>query len=319
MNVQTPRKHFGRFDRAVTTKRIRLTDNRLDRLQPFFKHGLLSTEMLHALVEPEKAQNYTTEELKRLKRIPNSYLEQPEAQQDTIDALYNRLIYRLSLRGIEGLLTGDRITIDDARLWRNLRSQHKENQFWHDAATGYITASIELGCKQIGLKFLSVYDILRGRDITLLALPYQKSHLIPDALFGISDGTSTSYFALETDMGSEQLEANQIKHSTLAGKYLGSRHMWYHELYKNVYGIPSLKLLIVTTKHLRLENIKTTFAALARNDAQSSGTGPVYLRCLPALERRQRLPLPATGMMLLDPWQRVSKEPTLLYKTKTAA
>jgi len=318
MNVQAPNRHYDRFDPQAKAKRIGVTGLRLDRLQPFFTHGLLSTEMLHALAEPHRVQNYTTQELCRLKRIPNSYLDQPEAQQDTMDARYNRLIYRLSLRGLEALLAAGRITPEDAQLFLDLRGQYKQNQFWHDAATSYITASIELGCKQLGLQFLSAYDILRGKGLTSLAIPFQKSHLIPDALFGISDRTSITYYALETDMGSEQLEANQLKHSTLTKKYLGYRVMWSHELYQDVYGIPSLKLLIVTTKHLRLENIKTTFKNIAREDTQSSGIGPVYLKCFPALERHERLSLPSTGIMLTDPWHRVTKEPTTIFKTKAA-
>jgi hypothetical protein len=237
-----------------------------------------------------------------------------------LDALYNRLVLALSLRGLERLLAADRITLEDAKLWQNLRTEHRQNQFWHDAATGYITASIALGCNALGLKFLSVYDVLRGRNLTSLGMPYKKKRFIPDALFGIADGELVAYFVLETDMGSEQLEANQLKHSTLAAKYLGYRDMWYREGYKEIYGLPTHpKLLIVTTKHLRLENMKTTFAEIARNDALMPGNGPVYLRCLPALERRERLPLPATGTMLLDPWQRISKEPTLIFKRKAHA
>jgi hypothetical protein len=323
--TQKPYHKYWRFDPKATTNEIGLTAKRLDRLYAFFLHGYLATDMLHALVDSGVSQKFTTEELKRLKRIPNRYLEQPKQQEDSLDARSSRLIYRISPRGVEALVNAGRIATEDAQLWRKLRSQQKENQFWHDAATSYISASIALGTAQLGLQFISVYDIIRDapaktRDASNpLSMPYEKSFFTPDLLCGFRDQSQATYLMHETDMGTEQTMFHEVKNSTLSKKYLGYRSMLYRDLHTAQFGIPSVKILFATTMHGRLSNLKKAFKQIADQDTRAAGVGPIYLRCLPELDRHNHMKLAATGTLLLDPWQRVTADPTYLHKKKTAA
>ena len=326
METAAKRYHkYWRFDPKATTNEIGLTDKRLDRLYAFFIHGYLATDMLHALVDSEVSQKFTTEELKRLKRIPNSYLEKPRQQEDSLDARSSRLIYRISHKGVEALINAGRITPGDAQLWRKLRSQQKENQFWHDAATSYVSASLALGSQQLGLQFISVYDIIRDapaktRDVpNPLAIQYEKSFFTPDLLCGFRDQLQTTHIMHETDMGTEQTKLHEVKNSTLSRKYLGYRNMLSRDWHTELFGIPSVKILFSTTKHERLSNLKKAFKQIADLDTRAAGVGPIYLRCLPELDRHNHMKLIPTGTLLLDPWQRVTADPTYLHKKKTAA
>lgn len=312
-----------RWDTTKQVHRIRLTDNRLDMLMAFFVHGYLSTGMLHALVAPSKTQQFTTEELRLMKLPPNEYLEQSTTNlRRRAQPLSSELIYRITAHGVEALLRYSRIAPEDAELWTKLRAQEKQNNYWHDVATSFVTASMAIGARDLGLKFLSIYDIMRSAPETTkeasspLSIPYEKKHFIPDALFGIKDEI-TNYFAVEMDMGSEQTEFSQLKNSTLSGKYRAYRHMWANDIPRKQFNLPNLKLLIPTTMYLRTSNLKKAFAEIAKNDTRTKGTGPAYLRCLPALDRRDNLPLPSDGTMLLNQWERVNGTPVYFYK-KTA-
>lgn len=286
MNVHASNHPSLRWDITKKVKRVRLTDNRLDRLLPFFVHGYLSTGMLHALLEPQKTHGYTCEELRLLKLPPNSYIEQNSAHlRRRAEALRGELIYRITDHGVEALLRHGRITLGDAELWLKLRAQDKESNYWHDVATGHVIASIALATRELGLTFVSIYELMRNapqrsnHSGSPLGIPYQKMHFIPDAIFGFSDGDTLSCFALETDMGSEQLAYSAVKRSTIAGKYKAYRHMWAHKIHKELFGLPHLKLLIATTSILRTANIMTLLFELAKEDTQASGTDPVYAAC----------------------------------------
>lgn len=323
MNVHVAKRYNSRYDLSVKTKHIGLTPDRLDRLAAYFRHGYLSTEMLHAIADPDIGQKYTTEEVRRFKQYPNSYLEVPIVQKDAYDARSNRLIARLNDKATEMLVLKNRISDQDALIHKKLR-QNNPHHFWHDVATGYITGSFELGARELGLQYLSVYDILKNAPAKTLeasnplAIPYKDGFIVPDALFGISDGEQATYFVLETDMGTEQGKHNAAKHSTLEKKYLAYRNMWRLELYKSLFGIPNLKLLLISTRLFSLSDLPERFRAIAQNDRASSGLGPIYIRSFPPLDFQGTFDRPYSGFMLTEPWQRLAAPDTLLYKKRPA-
>ena len=306
MNVEAPANKYHRYDRydpKAQSRIVQLTRNRLDKLQTHFVHGLLSSDMTHALLEPGKTQGFTTEELKHLKRIPNSYLEQPTAQLDTLDPRSKHLVYKISAGGVAALVDSGRIRIEDAILWKRL--QQNNGPFRHDAGTGYITASIALGAKAAGYRFIPWFEILNHQycktkdspnPIEITYRLHGKSHaFVPDQIFGLGRGGERPiFYALETDMGTEQLEEHKLKHSTLAAKYKAYREMWANALHTKHYGVTEMRLLVVANKTFRLENIKEAFRRVANEDAHQ-GAGPVIFKAVPQLDHRNNQKPPATG------------------------
>lgn len=306
MNVAAaPKKYhqFDRYDRKATTHLIELTPSRLDKLEAYFTHGFLSSDMAHALLEPNKRQNHTTEELKHLKRIPNNYLIQPPDQTDTLDARSKNLTYKISPTGVSALVDKGRITLADASLWKKL--QQNNGPYWHDAAASYVTASIALGAKEHGMRFIPWYEILNHEycNTKEAANPFEITHtvkgkptgFVPDKIFGLARPSQRPvFYALEMDMSTEQIEEHKTKHSTLAAKYKAYRTMWAHELHTAQYGVSELRLLIVTTKTMRLENIKGAFRKIAETDTYK-GMGPVHYHAVLELDRHYNQKPPANG------------------------
>ncbi len=91
MNFFSPSVHkrASRWDANAEGRPIVVTPRDLGFLFALFVHGPLSTAMLRALVAPQVSQWVVTERLKKLKRKPNSLIEQPWQQRASADANYS--------------------------------------------------------------------------------------------------------------------------------------------------------------------------------------------------------------------------------------
>jgi hypothetical protein len=316
----TSRYHsIGRWGRG-SVRAVDLTPRDLAYLRALFVHGVLSTEMLHALISPERTQRATTKRLFLLRNPPNDYIVQPKAQERSRDANYAALSYEISEKGAETLVESGVIAFADFVLWKKLQSNYKPQHFDHDFATGYILASIELGARQAGLRFISCLEILNRQKCPAetreapnpFAIPYDSSdgqrHLIPDALFGIEYPSGACFFALETDMGTEQHRDNELKNATIVRKLRGYRQIVRSEAFKAHFGLPSPQVLTVTASVVRMHNMLATLARLADMEANWPSRR-FQFKAIPDLARRTGAHLPTTGHLLTDPWHRVQAPP----------
>jgi Replication-relaxation len=324
-----PRHNVGRYDFVRPTSRFGLTEKRLNKLMAFFVHGYLTTGMLRALTDPQLEKETISKELKNLKR--HGYIEQNNDRlKEAEDPLHSDLIYRITEHGVDSLVIKGFIPPEDAVLWEKIRAYPRKGDYWHDVATSLFTASIELGTRALGVRFISLYGLLRNAPEETLALPnpikmpFEQSYFIPDAIFAIRDHDLFP-FAVEMDMGTEQVANAQSKtnlaksRATLVKKYQAYRNMWAKNIHTKQLGLPFLKLLIPTILPSRTRTIRKDFLAEMNNDHLLSGPGPIFIRSVPSLNRKIYQPFRCDGSMLLDEWERLSKEPTVIFKTKTAA
>ena len=131
-----------------------VTARDLDFLFALFVHGPLSSAMLRALVTPSVSQWTVTERLKKLKRKPNRFIEQPWQQRTAINANYNHLVFALSPAGLDLLREYARITSEHASWFSGMNANR--NTYEHDTMAAYLSASFELGCRQdANLRFVS--------------------------------------------------------------------------------------------------------------------------------------------------------------------
>lgn len=137
---------------------LRATEPVLDILHKLFIHGPLSNAMLHALTAPKVAEKNTRNRTMLMKRKPNFLIEQPKQQRLAYNANYNSLTYRITNTGVQILSDRGRITPEEAELFFKLRQNFRT--YHHDALTAYITASIELGCREEGFSYLGWNYIL---------------------------------------------------------------------------------------------------------------------------------------------------------------
>jgi hypothetical protein len=129
--LSQPRVLFARMDASVQEKpyhtigrwgrgRVRpitLTPRDLDCLYALFTHGVLSSDMLRALVAPEHSQRAIGD--------PNESVDQPEAQQRALNSYRSNLIYEINERGVRAFVDSGRIAFDDYILWNKLHANFK--------------------------------------------------------------------------------------------------------------------------------------------------------------------------------------------------
>ena len=314
--VRTRYHAIGKWGRG-RVQAVEITARDLGYLQSLFLHGVLSNEMLHALVCPERAQRATTDRMFLLKNPPNDFIVQPKAQEDSKSANYTSLAYEISPKGVEALVDRGVVTYADMILWQKLQANYKPQHFDHDFATGYILGSISLGARQAGLRYIPWVEILGRQKCPIatreasnpFAIPYDASdaqrHLIPDALFGVEYGNGACFFALETDMGTEQHRDSEIKNATIVRKLRGYQQIVRGDAFKARYGLPSPQILMATTSVVRMHNMLDTAARLSALDPHWPSRR-FQFKAIPNLARRNRSHLPPTGHLLTDPWHRVN-------------
>ncbi len=289
---------IGKWGRG-RVRSISLTSRDLAYLFALFVHGTLSSDMLHALVSPGQRQRSTTDRLFLLKNPPNDYIAQPKAQQRARNANYASLAYEINDRGVDALVDSGLIAYDDFRLWKKIQANHKPQHFEHDFATGYILASIEIGARETGLRFISWLEVFNRQKCPAqtrsaanpLALPYEardgRRSLIPDGLFGLEYPSGACFFALETDMGTEQQRDSDAKSSTILQKLRGYRQVISSEVCRAHLALPSLQIALVTVSVARMQNMIETLFRLSEREANWPARQFLF-KAVPTLARREQ-------------------------------
>ena len=328
MNALVQHKYHkvGRWGQTIVDKVV-ITDRHLDYLYPLFIHSTLPTHVLHALAGRDVQQRTTSDTLFLLKHRPNGYVSQPRAQREAENANYSHLVFELTDKGARALVDGCRISYADYLLWIKVRRQYRAPHFDHDLATGYAAASIQLACRAQGLKFISWRDIL-GRDKcpreakdadNPLGIPHKSGattrYITPDNLFGIEYGVGACFFALETDMGTEQQSERADGSTSIEQKVKGYREIIHAQEFKTRFGLPSLQVMFLTIGVVRMHGIIQTVARIASKDGKGSAR-PFLFKAVPAFLNRTHAPLPATGHVLTEPWFLVHGKPIDLARNE---
>ena len=317
---ETPFHKIGRWGRG-RVRAIAPDARDLDLLFALFTHGALSSDMLRALAAPTDSQRAITDRLFLLKNPPNDYVVQPEAQERAANRHCAPLVFEITERGVDTLVDAGRIAYDDFILWSKMQVNFKPQHFDHDIAAGYVLASLALGAREAGIRFVSWRDILNRPRCPVetrdsrnpSAIPYETNGerhvLIPDGLFGLQYSSGACFFALEIDMGTEQQQDNTLKSTTLRQKFRAYRVVMRERLFASRFALPSLMLTTVTTGAIRMRNMMEHVASLSDHGAQDLGRALLF-KAIPSLSPRLPERPPITGHMLTIPWER-SNHPQL--------
>jgi protein involved in plasmid replication-relaxation len=296
---------------------IQITSYVLDILYELFLHGALSNAMLHALTASTVNERNTRLRTMLMKRKPNLLIEQPKQQRLAYNANYNSLTYRITDAGVQVLLDRGKITRAQSDLFFKLRRNHRT--YHHDALSAYVTASIALGCRQVGIQFVGWDFILTHqrcpestrRSSNPLAIPFlldgRQHTLIPDALFAVRTSEGVNCFVLETDRHNEPIDARELGRSSYAAKLAGYVVVLKEELYQKHFGIPNLQVLNATISDIHMRNI------MRRLREMTQGTRPFLFKALPMMCQHDYKPV-ISGHMAETPWQRIAHPEKLLYQ-----
>jgi hypothetical protein len=331
-------KRRNRYTRQPYDERITITDADVEEIfLPLLRYRTLRASHLAALRTKRKN---ATRFIKRLGRLYHGnyrcnhvgdhtdkcssvwYLERPDGQFESFNALYKTAVYQLSDAG-ERLLI-ERCLVEPKSPFLH-RGKGKGVMFHHDLMVADILASIEIGIRaRPDLRFISWQEILaaspqetRSADHPFsipVSISYEMGKnrflechkpLEADALFGIEyrdgDRVGHRYFALEADRESEPLWRKDFEESSFLRKLLQYRAIMKERIYKTRFGFPNLYVLTVTTSPDRTKAIMDSLAEIM-------GTNSFFLfKTMPTLKSLEKAP-PATGFVLTEPWQCVGHE-----------
>jgi hypothetical protein len=233
------------------------------------------------------------------------------------NANYQNLTFKITKAGVQVLLLKGRISEEVADLYFRLEQNYRT--FHHDALTAYITASIELGGRETGIKFFG-WDYIfthpkapaaTKKSDNPLRISYpndgRENYLVPDALFAIETPEGKICFALEADMHNEPIDAHELNRSSYGNKLTGYLSIFKDDIYRSHYGIPNMQVLNVTMSDIHMRNIMRHLQHI------STKTRPFLFKALPSMSKYENKP-EISGHMLTTEWQRVGHENKLIYK-----
>lgn len=207
------------------------------------------------------------------------YLSRPSAQLDAYRAGAGSrpMVYMLGNHGIDILAAKfgfKRSSVD----WSTKARTSSRGDIVHALEVTDFMVAMALACKRRGMVELIYFDEIMRE----LAPPATRAHprpyhwpvtvehrgqetelyIIPDKTFGIRDlnrksGRDRSFFFLESDRGSMPVMRSNLAQSSLGRKLIGYAHTFRADHHKLIYGLPNMRVLIVTTSRQRINSIIT--------------------------------------------------------------
>jgi hypothetical protein len=260
--------------------------------------------------------------LNLLCRKPNLYLARPAQQRQRADANYRPLIYELDEKGIR--------VLRDRGLSVPVKSQRRN--FVHELMIAQITASIELGTREIPTVRLIALNEILARESTSAALrdaaipsaisvsysfrgQTRSEQIIADAQpFGLErtiDGKRSYLFfpGVEADCGTEPIDAADADRASIARKFYAYLALVEQGLHRSHFGFPNFFVPFVTTSNARMESMMELLDRLT----DCRGSKLLLFKSLPGFASAERPPA-ASGHILTEPWQRVGLPPLSLLR-----
>ncbi|MBK7469684.1 MAG: hypothetical protein IPI73_02620 [Betaproteobacteria bacterium] len=272
-------------------KRIEISDSDLALFEAIHRHGPLPTNYLHAF----GTNNNFNSHQHRLTKLYNgteggAYLVRPPQQFASFYARYQPVVYDLNERSKSLLHERGKLSPFINRV----------DPFLHRLMSACVGASIELGCKAKGLTYIPRHDVLSKKgeqmELPLSQFAAQKS-LVPDDLFGFECKGSYRFFAVEIDRNTESIERRKIDQNTFGKKLVCYIDAMKSRDYKEVWGIPNMLALTVTTNATHMQNMMAYFTK-----SRPKVIGEIFIQSAPTFGSNWRVPPILTD--ILEPWQR---------------
>jgi Replication-relaxation len=250
--------------------------------------------------------------LEILYRKPNAYINRPHQQRANASANTTRLIYELDDKGADELRNRG-IIYSRKKYLRN---------FAHELMACSIAASFEIGANSnSALRILSWQHLINSAQMPdatkQLANPQtltfdrngQAESLASDWRPFVVERNfgSKSYafvFGFEADCGTEPLDTADTERTSIRNKLVAYLSALDQDVPRQQFGATTFLIPFVTTTRVRMHSMIELLRRLG-----PGALGKRFLfKHIPSLTSFEK-PAPATGHMLLDPWQRAGFEP----------
>jgi hypothetical protein len=288
----------------------RLSEHDLAILRLLARYRYLPSDYLAALTG--RSLPALQARLEILYRKPNAYINRPYQQRANADANSTRLIYELDDRGADELRC------------RGLAYSRKKylRNFAHELMACTIAASFEIGANSStivriirwrelidspqmpdGTRQLANPQVITfDRDGRLESLTSDWRPFVIERSFG-----SKSYafvFGFEADCGTEPIDTADPERTSIRNKFLAYLSALNQDVPRRHFGATTFLIPFVTTTRARMHSMIELLERLG-----PGALGKRFLfKHIPAFTSFEK-PAPATGHMLLQPWQRAGFEP----------
>jgi hypothetical protein len=308
----TPRKR--RHSRSRSNGPYIITAKKVELLTVLARYKYLRSTYLSALLD-HRSQDGLRRSLRSL--YDNGLIDKPEAQLRGYNSLYTPDIYCIDTKGIDTLAERG-ISPDYVTHLHRQKNDAPVHQFAHDMMICDTLASIEVGCREAGLRFIPWTEIIAR---TTAPKPMKlactvahdfgthrenfETHLVPDALFGVQyrDG-KVAFFALECERRSPK-DVKKLTRSSSLKKLIGYRDIIRRGEYKDQLAIRNLRVLMVAPTPTMMRNILDLAERVV-------GPSPVFLfNVMPVQEDLYKAP-PPNPALFTDEWHRSGMPPIRL-------
>jgi hypothetical protein len=292
-----------RFRRQHTGKAIYLTSRDIEVFQLLNRYRYLRSSFICAFF-PSKAKK-RTDIIKRLgdlyHELPH-YVDRPERQYDYANATHLPAVYEIDQPAAEALKNhGVSFIPFDQRIGGAGRAN-----FAHALMVCDILASIESGCKENGIRFISQEEIRAKVPSLTMSLTWndKPANLTPDAVFGIEyPNGGKRLFLLEADRGTLNLKSRDHHKNSYEKKLIKYKQLISQKVYQSHFGITSgFFILHVTTREDRMQSMKNLMLDL------TDGKGSA-IHLFKTMKGDWKVPPPADSHMLTEDWTRAVYQP----------
>ena len=250
--------------------------------------------------------------LEILYRRPNAYIKRPHQQRANADANTTRLVYELDDKGADELRT------------RGLVYSRKKylRNFAHELMACTVAASFEIGANtNTELRILNWQQLINSPQMPDATKQLANPQLLTFDRNGQTESLSsdwrpfvvernfgsTSYafvFGFEADCGTEPLDAADTERTAIRNKFVAYLSALDQDVPRRHFGATTFLIPFVTTTRARMHSMMELLQRL-----RPGAFGKRFLfKHIPVFTSFEK-PAPATGRMLLEPWQRAGFEP----------
>lgn len=293
------------FERTPKDDAFTLTERDLALFEAIHRHGPLSSNYLF-----EFARRFNGSELHLKHRLTKLFhglndgtyfLERPPQQYQSLLARAQHSIYDLA--------PAAKILLSEAgRLSPYV--PERTDHFLHRFMAACVSSSIELTCRKAGIRYIHRHEIFSHercpertrRASNPLSIPASGTCLIPDDLFGLDYGGKYRFFAVEIDRNTESIERRSLVQSAFARKIKGYLDILESRAFREVWGVPALLVLVVTTNATHMANIVRHV-----RDTGSPHAEKFLFQAKPEFGINWKIPSVLNGL-LTGPWMRTGTE-----------
>jgi hypothetical protein len=247
-----------RFQRSPDIAPFQLTERDKEILRLVYRHRFLRSAHVCDLISGSGQQL-----LRRLKLLyHHGYLSRPRAQ---IDYYHHggssEMVYCLG-RASASLLKSDLGEMFRTVPWDEDNNSDRRVFLKHALLVSDIMVSIELACRQHGIRLLTEQDLAKSNQPFRwkMNVQGQKSSVAPDRVFALefirSDGSiQRSPFFLEADRGTMPVIRKTLSQTSFYRKLLAYEATWVQAIHEKRFGFSRFRVLTVTNSAVRVKSL----------------------------------------------------------------